>query len=253
MLVSSFCCKLSIFLCSLFIFVLFSIPFFFLLFFFFFSFLFILSFFSSFFPYFLSFLPFLAIVWRLFFVFCVSLLHPTITCSFLHTSPCWCMLHPLRFTLLLLVASFMFHPTITRCIPHISPCYYLLSHTSLVVTCSFALSLVATYSFFCDSPYYYLLLLSCSTLQLLILSFAFHLATYLQPRSCFTLLLPAPSFTLHPSITYSFFCVLPHNYLFSPLCFTLLVTYSFAFHHVVSVMDANAMMFNYLNVHPWLT
>ncbi len=223
------------------------ISFFFLL-----SFLLFLSFFPPFPSLFISFLSSL-LFGSYFFVFCVSLLHPTTTYSFFHIPPCCYLLHLSHSALQLLVASFMFHPNTTRCLPHISPCYYLFPHVSLVATCFFALRLLLPipsftlhptiiYSFLCASPCNYLFFPS-----------HFHLITYLLPPSCFTLLLHAPSFTFHPTITYSFLCALPHNYLFFPFCFALLPTYSFAFHHVVSITNVNAMKLNHLNVHPWFT
>ncbi len=132
-------------------------------------------------------------------------------------------------------------------------CFTLLLPTPLCFTYCYMLIRtlrVATYSFLCASPNYYLLLLLCFALQLLVLSFTFHLTTYLLPLSCFTLLLHVPSFMFHPTITSSFLCALPYDYLFFPLSSTLPPTYSFAFHDVVFVMDANAMKFNHLNVHP---
>jgi hypothetical protein len=228
MLVFSLCCKLSIVLCSLFILVLFSLPPFFCSYGFF---LFLIPFFPSSFPsLFLSFLCSL-LFGTYFFVFCVLLLHLVTICSFLHTLPCYCLLHLSHSTLLLFVTSFMFHPNTTRCFPHALPCYYLLLHPSLVATYSFVLHFLLPIpsfalhpmimnSFLCASPYSYFF--SPSHFTLLPTYSLLHVSPYycLLPPLRFTLLLHAPFFVLYPT-TICFF----------PLCFTLqLPAFSFVFH-----------------------
>jgi len=147
-LVVYFCCKLLIFLCLLFILVLFSLPSlscserflnFFLL-----SFLLLSFFFPSFLPFSLFLLPFLFFAWRL-------LLH--ISCFVM------LLLVPSLVLHFALTYSFTFWPIVTYSICHTLPCYYLFypSYLALLLPTS-SLMFYSTRSLLCTSPYYSLFL-----------------------------------------------------------------------------------------------